>query len=314
MEIYETQSEIGKRKSWLLSSVVVLLVSVGVLVLMQGIAVLLLPLLFNISLADLGSIIGGDHNIPNGRMALLFVQGIGGGLGFWIAAFIISSRIDKANLQIGVQFSRVTLAGISMVFMLIIGGMFFNAYLININSQLVLPESMAGLEAWMRASENQMMELTKFLTDFETIQELITGLFVIGLLAGIGEEVFFRGMIQPKLHLYTGSVHWGIWLTAILFSAIHMQFYGFLPRMFLGAVFGYLYVYSGSLIYPILAHIFNNALTVLLVYFSRNTENDFDLEAIDLVPLPIALLGLLVLLLGISYFKESKLSKYGKLG
>lgn len=314
MEIYETQSEIGKRKSWLLSSVVVLLVSVGVLILLQAIAVLLLPLLFNISLADLGRIISGDYNIPNGRMALLFVQGIGGGLGFWIAAFIIFSRIDKANLHIGVQLSRVNFYGILMVFMLTIGGMFFNAFLVNINSQLVLPESMAGLEAWMRASENQMMELTKFLTDFETTQELITGLFVIGLLAGIGEEVFFRGLIQPKLHLFTGSVHWGIWLTAIIFSAIHMQFYGFLPRMFLGAVFGYLYVYSGSLVYPILAHVFNNSLTVLLVYFSKNTAVGFDLEDTDLVPVPIALLGLLVLLVGISYFKDSKLSNYGKLG
>ncbi|HAZ23715.1 MAG TPA: CPBP family intramembrane metalloprotease domain-containing protein, partial [Algoriphagus sp.] len=86
--------------------------------------------------------------------------------------------------------------------------------------------------------------LTQFLTDFQSVPELLTGLLVIGVLAGIGEEMFFRGVLQPKLHLYTGSVHWGIWLTAIIFSAIHIQFYGFVPRVFLGAIFGYLYVYS----------------------------------------------------------------------
>jgi membrane protease YdiL (CAAX protease family) len=173
---------------------------------------------------------------------------------------------------------------------------------------------MSGLEACMKESENQMMELTKFLTDFENIQEFIAGIFVIGVLAGIGEEVFFRGLIQPKIRLYTGSIHWGIWLTAIIFSAIHMQFYGFLPRVFLGAIFGYLYVYSGSLVYPILAHIFNNSITVLLVYLAKQGNIEFDVEATDQVSYPLAFLGLLVLLVGIYYFKRLNLRNDGKLG
>ena len=314
MEIYETQSEIGKRKSWLLSSVVVLLVSLGVLLLMQGIAIALLPVLFNISLEDLASLLTGNYNIPNGRMAFLFVQGLGGGIGLWLAAYIISSKIDKANLHWDIQFSKVKLFWVLIVLGLTLGGMFFNAFLIDFNSHLVLPESLSELEAWMKESETQMMELTKFLTDFENIQELLAGILVIGVLAGIGEEVFFRGLIQPKIRLYTGSIHWGIWLTAIIFSAIHMQFYGFLPRMFLGAIFGYLYVYSGSLVYPILAHIFNNSITVLLIYLSKQGKIDFDIESTDQVSYPLAFLGLLVLLAGIYYFKRLNLRDDGKLG
>jgi membrane protease YdiL (CAAX protease family) len=314
MEIYETQSEIGKRKSWLLSSVVVLLVSLGVLLLMQGIAIALLPVLFNISLEDLASLLTGNYNIPNGRMAFLFVQGLGGGIGLWLAAYIISSKIDKANLHWDIQFSKVKLFWVLIVLGLTLGGMFFNAFLIDFNSHLVLPESLSELEAWMKESETQMMELTKFLTDFENIQELLAGILVIGVLAGIGEEVFFRGLIQPKIRLYTGSIHRGIWLTAIIFSAIHMQFYGFLPRMFLGAIFGYLYVYSGSLVYPILAHIFNNSITVLLIYLSKQGKIDFDIESTDQVSYPLAFLGLLVLLAGIYYFKRLNLRDDGKLG
>jgi membrane protease YdiL (CAAX protease family) len=313
MEIYETQSEIGKRKSWLLSSVVVLLVSLGVLLLMQGIAIALLPVLFNISLEDLASLLTGNYNIPNGRMAFLFVQGLGGGIGLWLAAYFISSKIDKANLHWDIQFSKVKLFWALIVLGLTLGGMFFNAFLIDFNSHLVLPESLSELEAWMKESETQMMELTKFLTDFENIQELLAGILVIGVLAGIGEEVFFRGLIQPKIRLYTGSIHWGIWLTAIIFSAIHMQFYGFLPRMFLGAIFGYLYVYSGSLVYPILAHIFNNSITVLLIYLSKQGKIDFDIESTDQVSYPLAFLGLLVLLVGIYYFKRLNLRDDGKL-
>ena len=313
MEIYETQSEIGKRKSWLLSSVVVLLVSLGVLLLMQGIAIALLPVLFNISLEDLASLLTGNYNIPNGRMAFLFVQGLGGGIGLWLAAYFISSKIDKANLHWDIQFSKVKLFWVLIVLGLTLGGMFFNAFLIDFNSHLVLPESLSELEAWMKESETQMMALTKFLTDFENIQELLAGILGIGVLAGIGEEVFFRGLIQPKIRLYTGSIHWGIWLTAIIFSAIHMQFYGFLPRMFLGAIFGYLYVYSGSLVYPILAHIFNNSITVLLIYLSKQGKIDFDIESTDQVSYPLAFLGLLVLLVGIYYFKRLNLRDDGKL-
>ena len=191
--------------------------------------------------------------------------------------------------------------------------MFFNGLLVYWNSQLVLPESLSALESWMKAMEDQLMQLTQFLTDFQSVPELLTGLLVIGVLAGIGEEMFFRGVLQPKLHLYTGSVHWGIWLTAIIFSAIHIQFYGFVPRVFLGAIFGYLYVYSGSLVYPIIAHILNNSLTVLLVYASNQGLVDFDLESTDNVSYPLALGGLLVLLAGIHYFKKYKPQSNGEL-
>ena len=152
--------------------------------------------------------------------------------------------------------------------------------------------------------ETQTMELTIYLTDFQTIPELLTGLLVIGLLAGIGEEMFFRGLIQPKMHLYTGNAHAGVWITAFIFSAIHLQFYGFLPRLLLGGMFGYLYYYSGSLTYPILAHIVNNSFTVLMVYASNEGMIDFDLESTDTVSYPAAIIGLLVLMAGIFYFKK----------
>jgi membrane protease YdiL (CAAX protease family) len=161
--------------------------------------------------------------------------------------------------------------------------------------------------------ETQLMELTLFLTDFQTIPELLTGILVIGVFAGIGEEMFFRGVVQPKLKLYTNSAHWGIWLTAIIFSAIHVQFYGFIPRVFLGALFGYLYLYSGSLLYPILAHIFNNTLTVIVVYLSNQGQIDFDLESTDSVSYPAAMLGFLVLMVGFFYFKKINQAKDAEL-
>ncbi|MEB2776666.1 CPBP family intramembrane glutamic endopeptidase [Algoriphagus sp. D3-2-R+10] len=304
MEIYETETEIAKRKSWLLSLVVTVLVSIGVLIILQVAALALAPFLFNISIPEIMGLMTGDYSPNNGRMAMFFIQGIGSGIGFWVAAYVIMHFVDRANLHWEVQLPRFNGKGAGLVILLTIGGMLFNSLLIHLNSMLVLPEFMSGMEVWMKEMEQQLMELTEFMTDFQTIPELLTGVLVIGVLAGIGEEMFFRGLIQPKMQLYTGNEHVGIWLTAFIFSAIHVQFYGFLPRLFLGGMFGYLYYYSGSLTYPILAHIVNNTFTILLVYASNEGMIDFDVESTDTISYPVAILGLLVLLAGIFYFKK----------
>lgn len=304
MEIYETHSEIAKRKSWLLSLVVIVLVSFGVLIVLQVIALAAAPFLFNISIEEIMGLMTGDFSPENGRIAMYFIQCLGSGIGFWAAAYIIMRFIDKADLHWDVQFSRVNGISLGLVLLIAFGGMLFNGFLVDINSKMVLPEFLQGMEAWMKSMEEQLAELTKYLTDFQNIPEFIAGILVIGVFAGIGEEMFFRGLIQPKMHLYTGSAHAGVWLTAFIFSAIHMQFYGFLPRMFLGALFGYLYLYSGSLIYPMLAHIFNNSFTLVMVYLSNQKIIDFDVEGTDSISYSVAFLGLVVLLAGIIYFKK----------
>ncbi len=313
MEIYETQAEIATRKNWLLSLVVITLVAFGTLVLLQGLSLAVVPFLFQVSMEDMMSLVSGNYDIPNGRMALLFTQGIGSGLGFWVATWIIIRFLEKANLNWAKQRARVSSKNLALVTAMTVGGMLFNGLLMYWNSQMVLPEFLSGVEQWMREMETQLMELTVFLTDFQSIPELLTGILVIGVFAGVGEELFFRGLIQPKMQVYFRSPHWGIWVTAFIFSAIHAQFFGFLPRLFLGALFGYLYHYTGSLFYPILGHILNNALTLLLVYGSNQGFIDLDVQATDTVSYPAALVGFLVLILGFLYFKKVNRGKDEKL-
>ena len=313
MEIYETQAEIASRKNWLLSLVVITLVTFGTLVLLQVLSLAVVPFLFQVSMEDMMSLVSGNYDIPNGRMALLFTQGIGSGLGFWVATWIIIRFLEKANLKWSKQRARVSSKNLALVTAMTVGGMLFNGLLMYWNSQMVLPEFLSGVEQWMRDMETQLMELTVFLTDFQSIPELLTGILVIGVFAGVGEELFFRGLIQPKMQVYFRSPHWGIWVTAFIFSAIHAQFFGFFPRLFLGALFGYLYHYTGSLFYPILGHILNNTLTLLLVYGSNQGFIDLDVQATDTVSYPAALVGFLVLILGFLYFKKVNRGKDEKL-
>jgi uncharacterized protein len=135
-----------------------------------------------------------------------------------------------------------------------------------LNQKLVLPSWMSSLEDWMRSSEDQATEITKAFLNTKTAVGLIGNLVIVAVLPAIGEELLFRGLLQQLLKKMTGSSHWAIWITAILFSALHLQFFGFLPRMLLGALFGYLLEWTGSLWIPILAHFINNA-TGVITYF-----------------------------------------------
>lgn len=141
------------------------------------------------------------------------------------------------------------------------------AWVVEVNEQMSLPEFMAPIEQWMKQSELSAQELTKAFLTFNGVGSLLYILIIVAVVPAIGEELLFRGVLQKIVINWIHNKHWGIWITAILFSALHMQFYGFFPRMLLGVLFGYLLVWSGSLWLPILGHFINNGSVVVLSYF-----------------------------------------------
>lgn len=306
MQIYKTQSPIASRSNWLLSLVVLILVTFGVMALLQGLAVVLVPKIFSISLDETIAILTGGSSHPQARFAFLFIQGLGGGFAFLVGGILYSKLIDRADFQWKQQVAAIEFKSIVLMILILIAGIIFNSVLIDWNADFVFPESLSQLEKYLREKEDQLLQLTKFLTDFDSITEVLAGILVIGILAGLGEEVLFRGVLQPKLSGYFNNVHAGVWVAAIIFSAIHVQFYGFLPRVFLGAIFGYLYVYSGSLVYPILAHILNNTFTVIMLYLNKIGILEFDLEETGQVPTLMAFAGLIGMILLFRVFKNEQ--------
>jgi len=149
-----------------------------------------------------------------------------------------------------------------------------------LNGQMKFPESLAGLEKWMRSMEDSATLMVEKFMKVETISGLMFNIFMIAVLPALGEELMFRGVIQRIFSNWTKNYHWGIWITAFLFSAMHMQFYGFLPRMALGAMFGYLLVWTGTMWVPILAHFVNNTMGVLGYYFINKGVITKDVEEI----------------------------------
>ena len=176
------------------------------------------------------------------------------------------------------------------------------------NANAHFPSFMHGFEQWARQQEDVLAQATKTLTSFDTVGGLTVALFVIAFLPAIGEELAFRGMIQKELSRGTNNPHLAIWASAFIFSAIHMQFFGFVPRLLLGVLFGYLYYWSDNLLVPIIAHFVNNAFGVISIYLYNIKVISTDFEEVESAPITLICLliaGLLITMVRNIYLKAS---------
>jgi len=179
-----------------------------------------------------------------------------------------------------------------------------------LNQAIELPQFLSGFEQWLQEKSDQVQRVYAVLLNIDSPTKFIVILFVVAVIPAIGEELVFRGAIQNIFYGWTRNAHWGIWIAAFIFSALHLQFYLFLPRFLLGALFGYMVFWSGNLWYPILAHFLNNAMAVSLAYYYNIIGREIDLEEIGEVSLTFSLVFTLILF-GLLYLfrKESLKTK-----
>ena len=178
-------------------------------------------------------------------------------------------------------------------------------FLADLNNRIVLPESLGFIEQILKQQEEAAAVLTERFLQADSIGGLLINIGLMALLPALAEEVSFRGTLQQILAQgkLKGQIHIAIWATAFIFSAIHMQFYGFVPRMLMGAMFGYIFVWTGTLWVPILMHFTNNGLAVMAYYLigeneeSKNIADTFgagDTWWVGVISLLITSLGLLI--------------------
>ena len=136
----------------------------------------------------------------------------------------------------------------------------------NINQKMQLPYFLRSVQQWMKDSEDTAQKVTGVILQMKNIWDMIFDVLFIGLLTAIVEEFMFRGVLQTIFFRWTKNIHVAIWITAILFSAFHMEFFGFLPRLMLGVLFGYFVAWSGSIWTSVWAHFINNGTAVVITY------------------------------------------------
>jgi membrane protease YdiL (CAAX protease family) len=173
-------------------------------------------------------------------------------------------------------------SGITLILLLI--SMFIAIPMLNmvteLNSKLDLPMWLDGMEKRMREMEDSAGRLTELFLVSNSMKDLAVNFLMIAILPAIGEEFLFRGVLQKLFIDWTKNNHVGVIVAAFIFSFIHFQFYGFIPRLLLGLYFGYLMVWSGSIWVPVAGHLINNGMAVMYYHFATKPMGETALDTI----------------------------------
>lgn len=178
------------------------------------------------------------------------------------------------------------------------------------NENLTLPSSMQPMMDWMRGMEDAAKAYTELLIGTSGTGSLIIAILIVALLAGFSEEIFFRGALQRLLSTSGMNPHGAIWLAAVIFSAVHMQFFGFVPRLILGAYFGYLLLWSRSLWLPVAAHALNNTLAVVAFRLESHADSAAQISTIGQNPSSIVDYAVIVASVAITAAAIAIMRKY----
>lgn len=281
----------------------------GSFILLSFVAFLLAMPVFGVSLTELIDFFntgGLQQNLP---MLKFFqtVQSIGM---FVIPPFLVAwlySRKPAAYLKLD-QTPQL------LSFIYVIGIIFFSIPLINylsqLNQNIQFSEHLQGVEGWLQDKEETAQDLTTRFLKAETLPVLIWNVVMVGVLPAVGEELVFRGLVQRIFTRWTRNAHLGVFIAAFLFSAMHIQFYGLIPRFFLGVLFGYFLLWSGSIWLPILGHFINNSSAVIYYYYMDKQEvvQSQSYESMNLPVESVFISAGLIFLLGfLIYLNEQKL-------
>lgn len=166
-----------------------------------------------------------------------------------------------------VQFKRSHLLYFALI---VLGSLLTIDLLAHLNEYLIQDAQWA--QSWIKQGEKIIALQNELLSDV-TLSTLLANATIFVVVPAIGEELFFRGMLQG---LFTKRLnhHMAIFLTALIFSAIHDQIFNFLPILFMGALFGYIKHWTQSIWIPIGLHFINNGLALAGAYIANGEPLD----------------------------------------
>ncbi|RBQ04936.1 CPBP family intramembrane glutamic endopeptidase [Pedobacter miscanthi] len=264
-------------------------------------AIVIVLMMYGLGIVShLDLVLSGDAKYIDGLKVIQILSSIG----TFILPPMVLAWTERQKVNQFYNFKRPKFTMIVIVLAIMIVSMPFMEWTVIWNQKMVLPDFLKRIEEWMKEKEAIAAKMTMQLITVRSNFDFIVNLIMIAVIPAIGEELTFRGGVQRSLNRAFGNPHLAIWLCAIIFSAIHVQFYGFIPRMLLGAGFGYLYYYSGSIWYAMLAHFINNAYAVCAAFYMQ--KHNMPLDKAD-EPIGFAWYGYLIsAIITIALFKFFK--------
>ena len=172
---------------------------------------------------------------------------------------------------------------------------------------------MLQLQALMRMLDlgiEDNSKLTEAMLRMESFPEFAAVFFVMAIIPAAGEELFFRGIVMRFIARKNGFAPMpyelkeaapdksrmvlNVGITAFMFAIMHSSLYGFPSILFAGMLLGFIYYLTGSLWCSILAHLINNGLQIILVYFAPFSPGLKEISETDRLPWMVVLAGLIL--------------------
>lgn len=231
-----------------------------------------------------------------------------GAVGTFIIPAFLFSYLYVGDIFSYYQFrNKLGAVPLLLTLLMIVAVVPFINYLAELNLKMEFP--VKSVERILRTLENEGEVIMQAFMATRTMGGFMVNLFMIGILASVGEELIFRGLLQRLLFDMVKNVHVAIIITAILFSAFHFQFFSFLPRLILGLILGYLMFWGRSIWFPILAHFVNNTMGVFYYYFyARGSAGDMleEIGTSSYVPIAAVISLLVFALLFMMWYYQTK--------
>jgi membrane protease YdiL (CAAX protease family) len=199
-------------------------------------------------------------------------------IGLFLLPPLFLALTERQKISQFYGFKKPVIAVLLLVLLIMFFSLPLMEYVALLNQKMTLPGWLKPLEDWMRQKEDEMARTTVLLLTVRQPVDFVVNLLMIAILPAIAEELMFRGGIQRAFMRMFNNPHIAIWITAIIFSGIHIQFFGFFPRLFLGALFGYIYVWTKSLWYTMFAHFLNNGYAVCVALYLQKHNMPLDAQ------------------------------------
>ncbi len=255
--------------SYALQFLLMILLAVGGLILGMLVCGIFVVIIYGPS--GFSSMLNMSDNMSASALNSLKIIQMGSSIfGFLVPAIFFAKVIVRQPVPYLKANWRFPLILLLLVFFIMLISTPLMELVITFNQKMVLPPFLKGVERWMRNMEDTAGKQTEILLQMKTPATFLINLLMIAILPAVSEEFIFRGCFQQIFTGWTKSLHWGVWLSAALFSFIHFQFFGFLPRMLLGVFFGYFAAWSGSIWPGVLGHFLNNGIAVIVSYLYQN--------------------------------------------
>jgi membrane protease YdiL (CAAX protease family) len=288
-------------EKFLFSVVILFILGLG----FQFLAAFLAAWIYGFHFSDL--LVIGSYDDPAFLAATKLMQILGSVGTFIIPAFLFSYLFEGDFFSYYKFRNPTGLTPMILVVLMIVSVIPFINYTAEINLKMEVP--IRALDQLLQNLEDAAEEMMAAFTATKSISGLLLNLLMIGVIAALGEELIFRGLLQRLMMGMVKNIHLAIVITSILFSAFHFQFFSFLPRFILGMILGYMMYYGRSIWYPILAHFVNNAMGVVYYYFNSKGSADDMLEEIGtstMIPVAAVISLVLFLLFGAVWYFQVK--------